>query len=257
MNSRRGFLRLAASTAGAASAFALLPDSIRRALAIPASSPTGTLNDVEHVVVFMQENRSFDHYFGRLRGVRGFNDRHPIPLPGGAPVWHQPRKAEPQAALLPFRLDTTATSAQCVGDLDHSWVKTHAAIANGAYDRWCANKTDMTMGHHAREDLPFHYALADAFTVCDHYFCSTPCQTHPNRLYLMTGTIDPTGAGGGPAIDNNDRVDVPKLPPFTWTTYPERLQQAGISWQVYQQGLDFNDDYNGNYGTNVLARRAQ
>jgi len=252
--SRRRFLKL---TAGAALAAGVFPDSIRRVLALPASSPTGTIRDVEHIVVFMQENRSFDHYFGHLRGVRGYNDRFPVRRANGLPVWHQPRKEDPAKIVLPFRLQTQLTSAQCVLDLDHSWYPTHGAIAEGRNDRWPAHKTNMTMGYYGREDIPFHYALADAFTICDNYFCSTPNQTHPNRMYLMTGMVDPTGAGGGPLLDNNDYVDREFakniLPPFTFSTYPERLEAAGITWQIYQQGLTSNDNFNGNYGTNVLG----
>ena len=251
---RRGFLKMAAGGAVAAN---LLPGAIARALAVPAARRTGTIMDVEHIVVFMQENRSFDHYFGHLRGVRGYNDRFPTPLPNGKPVWFQPRQMQPGEPILPFHLDTSRTAAQCLGALDHGWSKTQAAFDSGRYGLWPANKTDMTMGYHQRTDIPFHYALADAFTVCDQYFCSLPGPTHPNRMYLMTGMVDPTGAGGGPLVDNNDIVDVPKLPPFTWTTYPERLEAAGISWQIYQQGLDFTDDYEGNYGTNILANFQQ
>ncbi|WP_459715474.1 phosphocholine-specific phospholipase C [Paraburkholderia sp. 2C] len=254
-NSRRRFLQTVASSAGAAAAMTALPDSIRRALAVPAASRTGTIKDIEHIVVFMQENRSFDHYFGHVRGVRGYNDRFPIPLPGGNPVWFQPSKADPTKPVLPFHLDTLTTSAQCVGDLDHNWYPTHAAIDNGRYDQWPANKTDMTMGYHLRTDIPFHYALADAFTVCDAYYCSMPGPTHPNRAYLMTGMVDPTGTQGGPLLDNNDFVDGDKPPKYqllSWTTYPERLEQAGISWQIYQQGTDGSDPLNGNYGTNIL-----
>jgi phospholipase C len=235
----------------------MLPAAISRALSIPAARRIGTIADVEHIVVFMQENRSFDHYFGHLRGVRGYNDRFPIRLPNGNPVWKQPRESEPEQIVLPFHLDCSRTSAQCVRGLDHSWSKTHAAMDGGRYNRWPAAKTDLTMGYYLRADIPFHYALADAFTVCDHYFCSLPGQTHPNRLYLMTGMIDPTGSGGGPALDNNDIVDIPTLPPFTWTTYPERLEAAGISWQIYQQGLDSSDEFEGNYGLNVLANFKQ
>ncbi|SAL79547.1 phospholipase C [Caballeronia peredens] len=254
-NSRRRFLQSVAHSAGAAAALTVFPESIRRALAIPAARRTGTIQDIEHIVVFMQENRSFDHYFGHMRGVRGYNDRFPIPLPNGKPVWFQPSKADPAKPVLPFHLDTSTTSAQCVGDLDHSWYKTHAAIDAGRYDQWCANKTDMTMGYHLRSDIPFHYALADAFTVCDAYFCSLPGPTHPNRSYLMTGTVDPTGTKGGPLLDNNDFVDgdgPPNYQLLSWTTYPERLQEAGISWQIYQQGLTGADPLNGNYGTNIL-----
>ncbi|MCA8275008.1 phospholipase C, phosphocholine-specific [Burkholderia sp. AU30280] len=258
-SSRRRFLHTVAQSAGAAVALNAFPESIRRALAIPAARGTGTIRDVEHIVVFMQENRSFDHYFGHLRGVRGYNDRFPIPLPNGKPVWYQPSKADPTKPVLPFRLNTLTTSAQCVGDLDHSWYKTHAAIDGGRYDQWPANKTDMTMGYHVREDIPFHYALADAFTVCDHYFCSLPGPTHPNRSYLMTGTVDPTGKFGGPLLDNSDYVDGDGPPAYqllSWTTFPERLEAHGVSWQIYQQGTTGNDPYNGNYGTNVLQNFA-
>jgi phospholipase C len=255
--SRRDFLRLGV---GAAS-LGLLPPAIQRALALPAARRSGTIEDVAHIVVFMQENRSFDHYFGHLSGVRGYNDRHPVLRADGRPVWCQPRRDDADAVVLPFHLRTKVTSAECVLDLDHSWYPTQAALAAGRNDRWPANKTDLTMGYYLREDIPFHYALAGAFTICDNYFCATPTQTHPNRMYLMTGMLDPTGAGGGPLLDNIDYVDRQFYrrtpPPFTWTTYPERLEEAGISWQVYQQGLDPSDDLGGNFGTNVLMNFRQ
>src|SRR5579864_7512193 len=134
--SRRRFLQTVASSAGAAAALTALPESIRNALAVPAFSRTGTIRDVEHIVVFMQENRSFDHYFGHLRGVRGYNDRFPIPLPDGRPVWFQPRAEAPDQAVLPFHLDTATTNAQCLKGLDHSWTKSHAAIDAGRYGQW-------------------------------------------------------------------------------------------------------------------------
>lgn len=230
--------------------------SINRALAIPAERRSGTLEDVEHVVVLMQENRSFDHYFGHLSGVRGVSDRHPVRSSDGTPVWSQWRKQPGAGRIMPFQLRTHISSAQCVLDLDHNWYPTHAAINAGWNDQWPRHKSDMTMGYYARDDIPYHYALADAFTVCDHYFCSTPTQTHPNRFYLMTGTVDGAGVGGGPVLDNVDWVDrafYPNVPgPFDWVTYPERLEAAGVSWQVYQQGLSPSDVENGNFGTNVL-----
>jgi phospholipase C len=254
---RRDFLRLGAGAA----TLGLLPQSIRRAMALPAIRRTGTIEDVEHIVVFMQENRSFDHYFGHLSGVRGYNDRFPVLRANGKTVWCQPRHGDASADVLPFRLETQTSSAECVLALDHNWGPTHAAIAAGRNDRWPANKSNMTMGYYTREDIPFQYALADAFTICDNYFCSTPTQTHPNRMYLMTGMVDPTGQGGGPLLDNVDYVDrafyKQTPPPFTWTTYPERLEAAGISWQVYQQGLSVTDQFNGNFGTNVLMNFQQ
>lgn len=191
---RRDFLRLGFSTAS----FGLLPPAIRRALALPAPRRTGSIEDVEHIIVFMQENRSFDHYFGHLSGVRGYNDRHPVLRADKRSVWNQPRRNDADSIVLPFHLPTKATSAECVLDLNHSWYPTQRALAAGRNDRWPANKTDLTMGYYLREDIPFHYALADAFTICDNYFCSTPTETHPNRMYLMTGMVDPSGSGGGP-----------------------------------------------------------
>ena len=99
------------------------------------------------------------------------------------------------------------------------------------------------MGYYERQDIPFHFALAETFTLLDHYHCSLLGPTWPNRMYLMTGMIDPEGQYGGPVISNV--VPSPATgTPYTWTTYPERLTEAGISWRVYQE----EDDY----GTNVL-----
>ena len=257
-HSRRDFLKFSAGLAGATAATALLPESIRKALAIEPNTVTGTIQDVQHIVVFMQENRSFDHYLGHLSGVRGYNDRFPVTLPNGKPVWFQPRQEDKSSVIAPFRYDTTnpGVNAQCIGGLPHTWATTHGAIDNGRADQWAVQKSNMTMGYHVRDDIPFHYALADAFTVCDNYFCSIPGNTHPNRMYLMTGMVDPLGTGGGPLLDNTDYIDNPfdkvQLPPFNWTTYPERLEKAGISWQIYQQGTGF-DNFTGNYGTNMLA----
>jgi phospholipase C len=77
-------------------------------------------------------------------------------------------------------------------------------------------------------------ALAEAFTVCDAYHCSVLGPTWPNRLYWMTGTLDAEGRHGGPLLDNT-----PSKKGFTWTTYAERLQKAGVSWKLYHQKDEF------------------
>ncbi|WP_386069912.1 phosphocholine-specific phospholipase C [Tahibacter sp. UC22_41] len=248
--SRREFLRLAAQSAGAAALMAALPPAIRQALAVPAARVTGTIQDVAHVVVLMQENRSFDHYFGALRGVRGFDDPRTIRLPGGTSVWQQPRADGGE--VMPFRLDTQLSSAQCMDDIDHSWKGNHARWKN--FDHWAREKGPMCMGHFTRADLPFYYALADAFTVCDAWFCSVHGPTNPNRMHLFTGT---SGLGvnrpGNHAVNNVDdgnwtadmTRDNAAFNAFDWTTYAERLEQAGVSWKVYQE-------YD-NYGDNSLA----
>jgi hypothetical protein len=117
----------------------------------------------------MQENRSFDHYFGTLRGVRGFADPHPMTLPSGKSVWHQPNGAND---LLPFRPPVRDLGQTYLPDPPHGWNDGHAAWNGGKYDQWVPNKGVTTMTHHIRGDLPYHFALAGAFTVCDNYHCS-------------------------------------------------------------------------------------
>ncbi|MEH6377032.1 phospholipase C, phosphocholine-specific [Streptomyces sp. KLMMK] len=246
---RRRLIGSAAGAVGGAAALSLLPPSVRRAVAAgPARS--GSLRDIEHVVLLMQENRSFDHYFGTLKGVRGFADPDAIKLPGGRDVFHQPDEKNPAGYLLPFRLDTQKTSAQAIPSTSHAWAVQHEAWNGGRMDRWMPahRKADgangpYVMGYHTREDIPFQFALAETFTLCDNYFCSVLGPTWPNRLYWMTGTIDPAATHGGPVIDNT----APS--PYRWTTYAERLQAAGVSWRVYQE-----ED---NYGCNLLEQFAR
>lgn len=249
---RREFLKFAAASAGAAATLSLLPQTIRDALAVPAARVTGTIQDVQHVVILMQENRSFDHYFGALRGVRGFDDPRPIPLPGGRSVWHQPIVRGAENFVLPYHLDAENTAALCMHDVDHRWKGSHALWKD--YDAWMEVKGERCMGYFTRADLPFYYALADAFTVCDAYYCSHHGPTNPNRMHLFTGTSGMTVGDYGPqAVNNADdgnwksdmALDDPAFPGHAWTTYAERLHAAGISWRVYQE-------YD-NYGDNSLA----
>ncbi len=213
-----------------------------------APGRTGTVKDVKHVVILMQENRSFDHYYGTLGGVRGFADRQALRYPDGTDVFAQPDVARADKVLRPFRMDTTRYDAQEADDLDHSWDGTHAAWNGGAWNRWVGTKGEETMGFFTRADIPWQYALADAFTLCDNYFCSIQGPTTPNRLYLWTGTIDPDGRAGGPSITNPDDY----LPVYRWTTYPERLQKAGVPWQVYANDEIGEGDWLGDYGDNPL-----
>ena len=245
-HSKRDFLRLMAGGA----AVGALPASIRAALAVPAARVSGTLMDVQHVVILMQENRAFDHYLGTLRGVRGFGDPRPVLLPGGSPIWAQPDRNGNR--VLPFRLDTATTGAQCLHDIDHSWRASYATWKNR--DAWVRTKGPMCMGQFTRADLPFYHALADAFTVCDAYYCSIEGPTNPNRMHLFTGTSGLTVGDGGKQVvsnvdDHNWTADMAKDDPdfagFSWATYAERLQAAGVSWRLYQE-------YD-NYGDNSLA----
>jgi phospholipase C len=249
--SRRDFLKLA----GASAALPLLPACIRDAVETPldaGDSPdapprVGSIMDVQHVVILMQENRSFDHYLGTLRGVRGFDDPRPIGIPAGRTVWQQPKIGS--GFTLPFHLDTETTSAQCLSDLDHSWKGTHALWKD--YDAWVRVKGNNCMGHFTRADLPFYHALADAFTVCDAYYCSHHGPTNPNRMHLFTGTSGLSVGDLGPqAVNNADdgnwtadmSRDDPNFAGHAWTTYAERLQSAGVSWRVYQEYDNYGDN---------------
>lgn len=223
---------------------------IARALAIDADVRSGSLMDVQHVVILMQENRSFDHYFGSMAGVRGFGDRFPIPSAAGHPrqtVWTQFQDPAQPAAIAPFHLDTTASFALMRAEgTPHTWPDAQAAWDEGRMSRWPEAKTPRAMGHYRAEDLPFQFALAEAFTVCDAYHCSIHTGTNSNRLFLWTGTNDPTGAQGGPAIGNSHDSFVKDggFPEgYRWTTYVERLQAAGIDWRIYQDMADnFTDN---------------
>ncbi|HWL88563.1 MAG TPA: phospholipase C, phosphocholine-specific [Polyangiaceae bacterium] len=216
------------------------------------SAGQGTLADVKHVVVLMQENRSFDHYFGTMRGVRGFSDRTAVQLASGLSVFYQPDSARTDGQfLLPFQVDTKVVDGQRIKDLGHGWNDQHQAVADGAVDGWVAAKGELTMAYYADTDVPFHRALADAFTICDHYYCSVLGPTTPNRLHLFTGMVDADAKGGGPVISNPDDYN----PVFTWKTYPERLQEQGISWRVYanhEVGDDGDHPFVGDYGDNPL-----
>ncbi|MER5564739.1 MULTISPECIES: phosphocholine-specific phospholipase C [Streptomyces] len=245
---RRRFLQIAGGTA----AVAMLNESIARAAAIPAQGSTGTIQDIEHIVVLMQENRSFDQYFGAMKGVRGFGDPRPVLQDNGKSVFHQSNGTKD---VLPFNPQVNDLGMKFLAGLNHDWAGGHAAYNNGKYDKWVPAKTATTMAYMTRNDIPFHYALADAFTICDAYHCSFIGATDPNRYYMWTGHTGNDGTGGGPVLGNQEAG-------YGWKTYPERLEAAGVSWKIYQDigdGLDaagswgwISDAFRGNYGDNSL-----
>ncbi|MFF9647097.1 phosphocholine-specific phospholipase C [Kitasatospora aureofaciens] len=259
---RRRFIQLGGASVAAAGLGAF-PPAVSKALALPAIGRTRSIKDVEHVVILMQENRSFDHYFGTLRGVRGFGDPRPTLLPDGRPNWHQPAAAvrtgryhdrglpASEKEVLPWYIDPGNTTEYQAGT-DHGWSSGHLAWNEGRHDQWVTQKQDvMTMGHLKRQDLQYHFALADAFTVCDSYFCSVHADTAPNRIYLWTGTSDPRNVHGrkpnGPGLEERNGRNG-----YTWTTYPERLEDSGVSWKLYQGGSGEPGTPTDNYTDNSL-----
>jgi phospholipase C len=248
MDNRRDFLKKAALLTGAAGISGLLPASIQKAMAINAA-PGSTYLDAEHVVILMQENRSFDHCYGTLKGVRGYNDPRAIDLPNKNKVWLQSNaKGETYA---PFRLDIKNTKATWMHSLPHSWRNQVNARNDGKFDKWLENKRNgdpayanmpLTLGYHTREDLPFYYSLADAFTVCDQNFCSALTGTNPNRLYFWSGTIREEQNESSRAHVWNEDMDYGTL---KWATFPERLEENGISWKCYQNEVAIDTGFEG------------
>jgi len=220
----------------------------------PGPSACAKLTDIDNVVILIQENRSFDHYFGSYRGVRGFADQSAAfqqPYPGNT-------SSAPAGVLLPFHLDTTKLNAACTHDITHDWVPMHQSWDNGAMDGFVtsrlainANDAVLTMGYYTRADLPYYYAVADAFTLCDNYFCSVIGPTDPNRLYTMAASIDPDGTSGGPLLQTLVAGRSAFFGKLTYTTMPEQLQARGISWKVY--GSPDQNILNGLFSDNVLS----
>lgn len=256
MESRRDFLKKAALLSGAIGVANVIPMSIQRAMAIEAA-PGSTFYDAEHVVFLMQENRSFDHMFGKMQGVRGFNDPRPHVLPNHNKVWLQQDASGNTYA--PFHADIHKTRITWQGGLPHSWDDQVAARNQGKYDRWVPVKSLMSLAYYDRSDLPFYYALADAFTICDHSFCSSLTGTTPNRLFFWTGTIRPEQNGKAVAVVNNDQAETHTDVLVDWHTFPELLEEHGVDWKIYQHELwtsKLQDrrigDWVDNYGDNAL-----
>jgi phospholipase C len=239
---RRKLLRNAGLGAASLGVPAWMELAIERAVAAPISGQP-RLTDIEHVVILIQENRSFDHYFGTMSGVRGFSDPDAHVGPTGRSVFNQIDPYAPDNTtgyLMPWHLDGVNTAAQCLDGPSNGWNTQHYAWDQGEMDLFvAANRVATapspanganTMGYFTRADLPFYYALADAFTVCDDYHCSVLGPTNPNRCMAISAWIDPEGTQGGPVIDDNQHNGQ-----LSWETYPERLEKAGISWYWYQE----------------------
>jgi len=229
---RRDLLKMGA----AAGAGSLLAGCGGAGKVLSGSSTCAKVTDIEHVVILIQENRSFDHYFGMYKGVHGFGDQSVAfeqPYPGNT-------TNAPRGVLLPFHLDTTKTNAACTHDITHDWVPQHQSWNNGAMNgfvtsRLAINSSDavLTMGYYTRADLPYYYAIADAFTLCDNYCCSVIGPTDPNRLYSMAASIDPDGKNGGPLLQTLVTNRSSFFGKLTYTTMPEQLETRGITWKVY------------------------
>ncbi len=167
---------------------------------------------IEHIVVLMQENRSFDSYFGKLSGVDGLPPDASNPDADGTPVssFHQP----------PY----------CTADTNHSWAGGHGEYDDGKNDGFVIENNPggaRAMGYYDETDLPFYYSLAVQFATADRYFCSVLSSTYPNRFYLLTGTsfghIHNDSTPGG----------------FQQRSIFDLLDEQHISWKIYYTDAPF------------------
>jgi phospholipase C len=168
-------------------------------------------------------------------------------MPNGRKVWQQERANG--TVITPYHLDGTANNAQRVSGTPHSWLDSQQAWDNGRMSRWPVAKTDTSMGYFKEQELPYQFALANAFTICDAYHCAMHTGTDANRSFHMTGT---NGAiPQNVAFVNNEWDAINGVPSdantgYTWKTYAERLQEAGVSWISYQNMPD-------EWGDNMLG----
>ncbi|KMQ59324.1 phospholipase [Chryseobacterium angstadtii] len=240
---RREFLEKSSLLLAGLGTSSVLHPAILKALAIEPAA-LSTFYDAEHVVILMQENRSFDHAFGALKGVRGFLDKRAFIKQDGHSVFFQKDNSGKYAA--PARLDLRNTKSTWMSSLPHSWGDQQKALNKGKYDQWLQFKASgnkdyknipLTLGYYNREDLPFYYQLADAFTIFDQYFCSSLTGTTPNRLFHWSGTLREQQNGKVKANVYNENIDYDKSRQAHWKSFPEILEDQNVSWKIYQNEI--------------------
>jgi phospholipase C len=197
---------------------------------------TGTMADLKHVVILMQENRSFDHYFGELPGVRGFNDKQALNFQDGTTVFQQ--------------RDASGTIYTAQQD-DSTWGTDHSfTTLNGRrWNTWVQEKGAEAMNYHSPAYMSFYWSVASQFAVGDQYFCSILGPTDCNRKYHWSGMSNGE-------VGNNDESNYDR----NWITVAEQLQQAGIDWRMFSDNSGsgtggraaYRSDWFGDYGDNEL-----
>jgi phospholipase C len=176
------------------------------------------ITKIDHIVVLMQENRSYDHYFGLL---------HDEGQPHSA---NEPRRGNPNPLAPHEKIRPFVQPNMCeVADLAHGWDATHREIDGGRMDGFTAQNVDpkdptgsRAMGRYDSGALPFYYALANEFAVADRYFASVPGPTFPNRFYLLAASSF-----------GHTSNDFPPAGGFPQKTIFGSLQAAHVSWKIY------------------------
>lgn len=265
---RRDFIKMlglaGTSTVAYAACSAYISDALAGStlvsdlLSADSHCTNGSLKDIEHVVILMQENRSFDHYYGTLRGIRGFGDPRPMNKKDGKSVWLQDQKNVTQPQIPPYHLPKATSTDTDSGSLflqdpEHDYSSGIRALNKGYNDQWIPHKDIVSMAHYKEQDIPLYFQLAKAFTICDAYYCSHNGGTDTNRSYFWTGTSrgrtsNDQFSGTYPAIK---KIFTGRTSP-DWLTYPEKLEVLSIDWKVYQEGTDGNP-FTGNFEDNTLT----
>jgi phospholipase C len=232
---RRQFISSAAAGAGGLALWSLLPGGAAGPLATAAAAGLSDLawwpsnNKIKHVVILCQENRSFDHYYGAFASLLGSGNDTALGFSPGALTYYN----SSGTAYQPYHL-----TQFCNQDPDHSWEGSHNKWDSGAMDGWITDEGGSTIaiGYFEPADHIYDLQLAQAFTICDHYFCSEIGPTLPNRLYLWTGTsgwnyLAPTATADSLPYNNPSLTAVP--PVLSWQTMPDVLEAAGLPWKCY------------------------
>ena len=203
----------AASAAGLGPGGAILPPGSRPYPHLPAG--TDTLPHIEHIVVLMMENHSFDDHLGTLGRGDGLtlgHDGRPVnynPDPGGGFVtsFHNPN-----------------TCGEADSGIGQDWNKSHISWDNGTNQGFVKACGGASMGYWTGDDLPFYHSMASQFPIGDRYFCSVLAQTYPNRRFLIAGTALGDISTNVTGISTTD--------PPNGTIF-DRLNHYGISWKDY------------------------
>jgi phospholipase C len=196
------------------------PRGIRRPDSLPdptIAEGTDTLPQIEHIVVVMMENHSYDDHFGMLKRADGFQLGS-----DGLPVDANPYNGK---LLKAFHMPS---SCQLESHPGQNWNASHMSFNNGRNDGFVEASGPVAMGYWDGTDLPFYYGLGETFPVCDRFFCSTLAQTYPNRRFLIAGTA------AGIISTSTDSLLAP--PPPNGTIF-DRLDAHHISWLNYYNDL--------------------
>jgi phospholipase C len=228
--------------------------------AIAALTEAASLADIKHIVYFMQENRSFNHYFGTMAGVRNFQDPNVLQQANGKSVFYQATGIEEAPYLLPFYMSENQSyvdSNQCAIAGSNDWPQNHQAWDFGKIDAWVTNNSAYSWGYFERSDIPTHFDIAEGWTVGDMYAEAVIGPTCPNRATWVSGTINAQGAlpgnitaNGGNYIENYLTPGCEYGPsgipyacyPLRWKTVPEYLEENNIDWFVFEQASDYGDN---------------